>query len=321
VLRIVLAGHAAVHLGTIGAEGDMGLEWRDTVSEIPKQGKGSTPDHRDESQPSEMEKRVDNSSSKDSQEDCVPSEGYGPSRRVGHKSEVRAWLSSLVLLVVALDGSSVATGAVSCGPGAPAVSTFLTEGEGLAVNLLLVDGEPVEGSGRRIGRTRGFVTISVATLIVTTIVAVEVVVPTVSATTTLPIVLAFVVASTFLGTVTSVVARSAAVVTVATLLAITGGWHLPLDQHVHLRFSEWQSRGQANVGRGSKVVGNGLGVGGMASWRPLLRVLLLAVLVLSLEADVSKCRAMCLLASSLLMCPMPSNSWSRDFLRRRSSKR
>ena len=77
-------------------------------------------------------------------------------------------------------------------------------------------------------------TISVATLIITTRVAV--VVATVAATT-LPIVLVFVVASTFLGTVTSVVARCATVMTAAALVVI-GGWHLPLDQHVHLCFSE-----------------------------------------------------------------------------------
>jgi hypothetical protein len=76
----------------IGAERDLRLEWRDKAAEIPKQGKGSTPDHRGESEPSEMEKSVDNSSSKDStevgrknvseiQEDRIPSERHGPSMK------------------------------------------------------------------------------------------------------------------------------------------------------------------------------------------------------------------------------------------------
>ena len=55
---------------------------------------------------------------------------------------------------------------------------------------------------------------------------------------TLSIGLASVVARMFLGAITRVVAGSATVVTIATLLAVSGGCHLPLDQHVDLGFSE-----------------------------------------------------------------------------------
>ena len=154
----------------------MWLEWRNMAAEIPEQRKDSTPDHRGESQPTKVEKSIDDGSSKDStemgrkdvpevQEDRVPSERHRPSRRVRHKGKVCAWLSSLVLLVVVPDGSGMTAGAVSGGP-ASAVATFFTEGESLSIDLFLVDWEPIEGSGRMIRWARRFVTIGVATLIV-----------------------------------------------------------------------------------------------------------------------------------------------------------